>query len=113
MVDVCAAFVGDVVGQQLGHHGYRNGCQLINGSGYPDDFVCNGFNPFHPFFSNGDDGSFACSDLHQVAQELGECALIGAESHRRALLADERDRPMLHLPSGISIGIDVGDFLEF
>src|SRR6185369_9339998 len=51
-------------------------------------------------------------DLPQVRERLVAPGVVRSEHHDRQVLIDQRDRAVLHLPRRITLGVDIGDFLQ-
>lgn len=51
-------------------------------------------------------------DFLEVGLELVEQAVVGRDGNDRHIAVDQRERAMLEFAGSISLGVDVGDFLE-
>ena len=67
---------------------------------------------FVAFGGHGDDRAFAGADHGEVGHRLVVHRILRHEEHRRRLLVNQRDRPVLHFRRGITLGVDVGNLLE-
>ncbi len=55
----------------------------------------------------------ACDHLLQIARRLFEQMIRRGHDDHRHILVDQRDWPVLQLTSGIALGMNVADFLQF
>ena len=83
-----------------------------DGRGDEDDIVGLFLNRFVALVGNCDDGSFARLDFPKIAPALFVKRVVRSEDNRAGFLIDERDRAVLHLGGGITLGVDVGNLLE-
>ena len=79
---------------------------------HSDDVVDHVLGEVAVFGCHADDLALAGFDFLHVSETLLEDFARGGEEDARAILADERDRAVLHFSGRITFGVDVGNFLE-
>ncbi len=102
-----------MVGQQLQWDGCQQGEERFEGCGESNHiigFPCELPGPIPG--GNGDDRALTGFDLLQVGEGLLEHAVVGDDENRGGALVDHGDGAMLHFGCGVTLGMDVGDFLE-
>jgi hypothetical protein len=70
--------------------------------------ICNG-----KTVSNGDDRALPGPYLGHVGEDLVVASSLWRDHHDRNAIVDEGNGSVLHLTGGVTLGVDVGDLLEF
>ena len=112
LIDVGAAFRRDVIGEQLQRHRHQHRRQHAVGLRHLDNFRGDALQFGGRVIGHGDNPAVARFDFLEIRHRLLEQVVVGNYHHHRHLVVDKRDRPMLHLARRITLGVDVGNFLE-
>src|ERR1017187_6534396 len=119
LIDVAAAAHGDVIGQELQRHDFQNRREQFMGRRDFDDVI--GDFPYVPVALGDQRHHDAFARLHflDVRQRffVEDAAfraggIVRRHDHHRQVLVDEGVGPVLHLPGGITFGVDIGDLLQ-
>ena len=113
LIDVLAFVDGDIVGEQLqGYRGHDGGEAFVY-LRYVEAIIGD---VIHRGVALADDGqhvSAAALDLLNVGDNLVVKRIARGDDHAGHLLIDQGYRTVFHLGGGITLGVDVGDFLKF
>ena len=112
LVHVAAARDGDVIREQLQRHGGQDRIQRLQRRGQKDHVVGDFPDLFVALGRQRDDRPLPRPDHRQVRHCLVIHRIPRQDEHGRRLRVNERNRPVLHFRRRITLGMDVGNFLQ-
>ena len=101
-----------MIGEHLQRYDTQQGCQEIQGLGHLDNPVGNGANLLVALGDHGNDAAATGLDLLHIGDYLLVLLVVGGDKQHGHIGIDEGDGAVLHLGSGIALGMDIADFLE-
>ena len=102
-----------MIGQQLQRYSGQQRFETFDGIGQFNDLVSNPADGLITFGDNGDDLSLSGLHFLDIAQHLLIHGVVRGNNHHGHIRVDECDRSMFHLCSGISLCMNITDFLQF
>ena len=112
LVNVAAAAVGDLVGEQLGRDGVENGVEILMDLGQKKHVLGKRVQVAVALGAEQHQPPLAGLDLLHVGHGFQVDAVPRYQAHHRHVPVDEGDRAVLEFAGGIALGVDVGDLLE-
>ena len=119
LVDVAAAFDGDVVGEELEGDDFEDGEEELGSGGDFQHMLDELMDVLVAFGGDGDDAAAAGGDLLDVGEGLfvledggGIGGVLRGDDDDGEGLVDEGVGAVLHLAGGVALGVDVGDLFE-
>ena len=101
-----------MIGEHLQRYHTQQGCQEIQGLGNLDNPVGNGANLLVALGDHSNDAATTGLDLLHIGDYLLVLVVVGGHKQHGHIGINEGDGAVLHLGSGIALGMDIADFLE-
>ena len=113
LVDILALADGDVISEQLQRDGGYQRFEALHDVGQFDDLVSNLRDGVVALRDKRDDTTLTGLDFLDVREHLLVHGVMCCYNHDGHIAINQRDRSVLHLSGGITLGMDIGNLLQF